>query len=76
MRARSAMSWDNLTVFQLREFGRYLDWAEHHAMYEFGQAITQEEHSNKVMWSRELKVLSETQAHVRELEHKYKQQAA
>ena len=67
------MTWENLSVFQLREFGRYLDWAEHHAMNEYTRA---DDATNKVMWSRELNVLSQTQVHIRELEHKYKMEAA
>jgi hypothetical protein len=67
------VTWENLSVFQLREFGRYLAWAEHHAMNEYTRA---DDANNKVCWSHELKILSETQVHVRELEHKYKMEAA
>jgi hypothetical protein len=79
--------WDNLNVFQLREFGRYLDWAEHHAMHEFGAACEfsgngmnrmceSEVYSNKVKWKNELKTLAETQVQIRDLEVKRKMEAA
>lgn len=63
------MSWDNLDHYQLRELARFMDWAEHHAMYEYGHAT---ETTAKNMWSIALRDLAKQQVDIRGILEKRK----